>query len=81
MIVSRDCGWSLHCTGCGASLELTPGEAKDPFRNATRKQSMTLLHAECDSYGSQAMARAALKLQRSAAIRSAAKLSRREAKA
>jgi hypothetical protein len=67
MIVSKHEGWSLHCTGCGAFLELTAGEAKDPLRAVTRKRSMALLHQACSSYETQAVARDALKAQRAVA--------------
>jgi hypothetical protein len=67
MIVSKHEGWSLHCTGCGAFLELTAGEAKYPLRAVTRKRSMALLHQACSSYETQAVARDALKALRAAA--------------
>jgi len=64
VIVSGNEGYALKCTGCGAVLELTPGDARDAFKHATRKRSMELLHEQCDGYGSQTKARAALKLKR-----------------
>lgn len=69
MIVDRDCMWTLHCTGCGASIELNAGDVRDPIRRTGRKQSMALVHAECDGFGNMEKARIALKKKRSEVLR------------
>lgn len=65
MIVDRDGMWTLYCTGCGASVELTRGEVYDPIRRAGRKQAVAHVHAECDGFGDVKKARIALKKKRS----------------
>lgn len=72
MIVDRDCMWTLHCTGCGDSIELSAGEVRDAIRHASRKQSMALVHAACDGFGSMEKARIALKKTRSQVLRATA---------
>jgi hypothetical protein len=66
MITTRDHGYTLLCSGCGAALTLTMRELRDPDRALDIKSAMQQEHRACDSYHDVAKARAAIKATRRA---------------
>jgi hypothetical protein len=71
MIREEDCGYTLRCTGCGASLTRTYNELRDPDRALDIKSSFGFVHRLCDGFGDVKQARAFIKAKRGVARKAA----------
>jgi len=69
VIVAQNYGYTLQCTGCQATVQLTIKELSDPYRGAEIRSNMRKAHSECDSFKNVSKAREAIKAKRRAARR------------
>jgi hypothetical protein len=71
MILAKDFGYTLHCTGCHATIEMTRTELADPYRGPEIRNNMRKAHSECDAFKDVSKAREAIKAKRRAARQAA----------
>jgi hypothetical protein len=67
VIIAQNYGYTLLCTGCQASIEMTRSQLADPYRSAEIRSNMRKAHSECDGFKNVSKAREAIKAKRRAA--------------